>query len=115
MINDLNEKIPTIFDNNIKLYRTIIFRGIHFTTVTYQTRRQKDDLCVLYKVDRTTRATFITSIIQTTSNETNCVIQIRDAPINRYLDIHLNGVQIGCAAVMLSNSNQKKFFFCSAY
>ena len=60
---------------------------------------------------KTTRAGFITSIIQTNPDETNCVIQIRDAPINRYLGIYLSGVQLGCSTVMFSNANQKHSSF----
>ena len=108
---DVNENIRSIFDSNIKLYKTITFRGIRYTTVTYQTRGQKYKSYVLYKMAKTTGAGFITSIIQTNPDETNCVIQIRDAPINRYLDIYLSGIQIGCSTVMFSNANHKHSSF----
>ena len=102
---DVNENIRSILGSNIKLYKTIIFRGTRYTTVTYQTRGQKDDSCVLYKMAKTTRAGFITSIIQANPDETNCVIQIRDALINQYLGIYLSGVQLGCSTAMFSNAN----------
>ena len=101
-----NEQARSIFGNHIALYKSIVFRGIRFTTVTYQTLRRQTDSCVLYKVAAKLRVGFITSIVKTSENYNEYIVQVRDAPLKQYLSINLNGELITCSHVTFSNSQQ---------
>ncbi len=107
---NITEDIRSVF-GKVKLFKTIIFNDIRFTNVTSQMHRRQNDSCILYRLAKKIRAGFITTIIQTISNNNDCVIEIRDLPINRYLTIKLNGIQITCNNVMFSNGEQKHSYF----
>ncbi len=72
---------------------------------------QTNTVVKLTRLAKKIRAGFVTTIFQTTSNNNDCIIQIRDLPINRYLTINLNGIQITCNNVMFSNGEQKHSYF----
>ncbi|CAM4988396.1 unnamed protein product [Rotaria socialis] len=109
--NDEIENIRSIFGDAVKLYKTIIHNDRRFTIVTCQTSGNRNDSCILYKIAKKTRVGFITSIIETSSNEKSCVLQVRDVPINRYLTINVNGTKIICSNVMFSKAEQTHSYF----
>jgi Leucine-rich repeat (LRR) protein len=94
-----------------KLFKTMIFNDIRFTTITYQIHARQNDSCVLFKLAKKIQAGFITSFIQTKSHENNCIIRIRHLPVNRYLTMNLNGISITCNNIMFSNSEQKHSYY----
>ncbi|CAF3847057.1 unnamed protein product [Rotaria sp. Silwood1] len=95
VINNINEieNIRSVLGNTAKLYKTIVQEGRRFTTVKCQTSGSRNDSCIMYKVAKKFRVGFITSIIQTSSNENSCILQVRDVPINGYLTINTNGTK----------------------
>ena len=107
---NLSKDIRSTF-REVKLFKTMIFKNIRFTTITHQSHGNRSDSCVLFKLAGKIRAGFIITFIQTTSNTNDCIIRIRDAPVNRYLTINLDGIQITCNNVMFSNSEQKHSHF----
>ena len=107
---NLTKDILSTF-GKVKLFKAMIFNNIRFTTITYQIRGCHGDSCVLFKLARKIRAGFIITFIQTNSSTNDCIIRIRDLPINRYLVMNLDGTQITCNNVMFSNSEQKHSYF----
>lgn len=107
---DLSKDIRSTF-GEVKLFKRMIFNNIRFTAITYQTHGSRSDSCVLFKLTGKVRVGFIITFIQRTSNTNECIIHIRDAPVNRYLTINLDGVQITCKNVMFSKSEQTHSHF----
>ena len=103
---NLTKDILSTF-GKVKLFKAMIFNDIRFTTITYQIHGCHGDSCVFFKLARKIRAGFIITFIQTNSSTNDCIIRIRDLPMNRYLVMNLDGTQITCNTVMFSNSEQK--------
>ncbi|CAF1976426.1 unnamed protein product [Rotaria magnacalcarata] len=98
--------IQSLFGKDITLYKTMTFKGVRYTTVMYQTISAKNDSCVMYKLGTKIRIGFIISIIKKLKHEQECIIEIRDVPINRYLSVNINGTNITCSNIMFSSSTQ---------
>ncbi len=107
---NLTNDIRSTF-GKVKLFKTMVFNDIRFTTATYRIDGCHNDSCVLFKLANKIRAGFIITFIQTTSNTNDCIIRIRDLPIDRYLTMNLDGIKITCNNVMFSNSEQKHSYF----
>lgn len=105
------KEICSIFGDKIELYKIVICNGKRFSIVEHQIESQTNDSCILYTLANKVRVGFIASIIKTTSDRNDCIIQIRDVPINRYLTINLYGTCITCKNVMFSKSEQRHSYF----
>lgn len=108
--NNLKD-LRSILGNEIQLYKVVKCNGKQFSIVEHKINGQTNDSCILYTLAKKTRVGFITSIIKTASDRNDCIVQIRDVPVDRYLTINLHGTNITCKNVMFSKSNQRHSYF----